>query len=418
VQLGARDTYINNTCAVTGSRQPGQEDVVGGYPCSDSGLAIAVANNTYFTPHGNASIKCGGQPTALRSVQQRYGLEKGSVAGKMPSNDELLATATRMVAAWVPLVSTPQAVSAPPQAEPCTQATKQKALYLQYDFEPPLHTSPALDISVQHEWNATSDIHRYGKNGVFAAQPIGTSDGLGGYFGSQVHGDGSDGLLFSIWDTLEPHMPAANVSACLARGAPNATWCEHKHAFALSPTCTRHCLDCGLHKGWHNTTGVQCHVPMRLADGDRLVFRLRRVVPNATFSDAQQGLGLLYLGSEWELTARHVVGGDEGAASDVVVGRMFWEGTYHGISRFGAFHEHIGCCPCDAFFESEVRTGPWVSGPMPRDVQRIGFVRKQVECQKFEVVVTPGEPGSGRPASAQISTGPGTGPSVAKLPTP
>ena len=64
---------------------------------------------------------------------------------------------------------------------PCTGATKQKALYLHYDFEPSLSASPALDIAVEHEWNSTSDLMRYGKRGVFAAQPIGTHDGLGGY---------------------------------------------------------------------------------------------------------------------------------------------------------------------------------------------------------------------------------------------
>jgi hypothetical protein len=37
--------------------------------------------------------------------------------------------------------------AAPP---PCTGATKQKALYLEYDFEPSLQASPATDISVEH----------------------------------------------------------------------------------------------------------------------------------------------------------------------------------------------------------------------------------------------------------------------------
>jgi hypothetical protein len=33
---------------------------------------------------------------------------------------------------------------------PCTAAAKQKALYLDYDFEPSLEASPATDISVEH----------------------------------------------------------------------------------------------------------------------------------------------------------------------------------------------------------------------------------------------------------------------------
>ncbi len=26
----------------------------------------------------------------------------------------------------------------------------------------------------------------------------------------------------------------------------------------------------------------------------------------------------------------------------MLVGRMFWEATFEGLTRFGAFHEHIG----------------------------------------------------------------------------
>ena len=253
------------------------------------------------------------------------------------------------------------------------------------------------------------------------------------YFGSQVVGDSSNpgGLLFSVWDKLERRVPPGRVAACLARGAPNATWCEHQHAFALSPNCHRHCLDCGLHKGWHNTTGVQCHVPMRLAAGERLRLRLRRVNANTTFDEPTQGLGLMYHGSVWELTAMRVGmrratdrggyvdnsgsedgGGDnDDARGAFVVGRMFWERTYGGISRFGAFHEHIGCCECDAFFESEVRTGPWVHAPISRAVHTIGFSRMNVSCQRYQVAIRQADPAAGQPyAAAQISTGPGTGP--------
>ena len=62
--------------------------------------------------------------------------------------------------------------------------------------------SPALDIAVSHEWNATAGLERWGKNGVYAAQPFGTADGVGGYFGSQVFGSADDdgATLFSVWD--------------------------------------------------------------------------------------------------------------------------------------------------------------------------------------------------------------------------
>ena len=248
------------------------------------------------------------------------------------------------------------------QLPPCTADTKQKALYLTYTFSPPLQHSPALDIAVEHEWNSTADLKRWGRNGVFAAQPFGMRDGPGGYFGSQVFGavDQDGGLLLSIWDRL---WPSADVPRCMAAGGPNETWCEHQHAFPLSPSCRRHCLDCGLHPGWHNTTGVQCSLPMRIVDGAAVRFRLWRSAARARLPDPL-GMGLPpYSGSKWQLTVEQPSAASSPPAQ--LVGEVFLEETYEGVSRFGAFHEHIGCVPCAAFYESEVRRGPWVRAPQP-----------------------------------------------------
>ena len=298
----------------------------------------------------------------------------------------------------------------------CTAATKQKALYLQYGFSPTLTESPATDLSVQVEWNSTSDMRRWGRNGIFAAHPIGTSDGVGGYFGSQADGNPSQGgLIFSVWDKLDEQMPERNVSACQAHGL-NKTWCSSLHAFALSPGCRRHCLDCGLHPGWKNTTGVQCSVPMRLNESDALRFRLHRTAAVATFSEPSQGLGLSYQGSEWSLEASRV--GADGAVegSPVIVGRMFWQGTFGGIDRLGAFHEHIGCTPCEAFYESELRTGPWIEAPQRRTVRRIGFAPPHVaSCRLFDVEITTSAQGT---PCAQFRTGPGAVPAPPLSPPP
>ena len=193
--LGTRDVYANNTCAVTGTRQP--TDLIGDYPCSSPvARTVVVANNTYLTHHANASVKCDNEHIiALSAVQQRYGLDAGSTSHELPSDGTLLDEAVQMVSKWADILPAAEPVSIAPMSQQCTQANKQKAIYLQYDLEPPLHVSPATDISVEHVWNATGDLRRYGTKGVFAAQPIGTSDGVGGYFGSQVHGD----ELFACW---------------------------------------------------------------------------------------------------------------------------------------------------------------------------------------------------------------------------
>jgi hypothetical protein len=286
----------------------------------------------------------------------------------------------------------------------CTAKTKQKALYLGYSFSPSLEDTPAFDIAVEQYWNATSDMRRYGKNGVFAAQPIHTSDGVSGYFGSQADGEpSSGGLLFSIWDAKRKSLPSP--ADCVTIGAPNATWCGHKHSFPLSTTCRRHCLDCGLHPGWHNTSGTQCSIQVTLSEGDRLRFRLRRMVADVTYVDHAMPAHAPYSGSEWELSATKLSGGcglsPWSGNCTLVVGRMFWEDTHSGISRFGAFHEHIGCTPCDAFYESEVRGGPWVQSPSPR-VANISFKPPTSDCELFSVELLPSK------SAAQFRTGPGS----------
>jgi hypothetical protein len=77
-------------------------------------------------------------------------------------------------------------------------------------------------------------------------------------------GAGYGTLLFSLWDAKNPD--AENCAS--GKFGPNTTWCTHKHSFPLSANCHRHCLDCGLHPGWHNTSGTQCSIdlPQGIAD--------------------------------------------------------------------------------------------------------------------------------------------------------
>merc|ERR1711871_1620267 len=208
---------------------------------------------------------------------------------------------------------------------------------------------------------------------------MGTADGVGGYFGSQSDGASTKGgLLFSIWDKKRKEK---DVNSTYCNLAPNRTWCEAKHSFPLSPNCHRHCLDCGLHPGWHNTTGTQCSLPWSISEGDAFQFRFFQSA-NGTTLDDPSGFGFMYTGSEWTLTATKL---NEKDAQPIVVGRMFFEDTFEGISSLGAFHEHIGCTPCDAFYESEVRRGPWVRSPIARNISQIGFTRKSSLCQLFDV---------------------------------
>ena len=294
-----------------------------------------------------------------------------------------------------------------PSAPNCTAAPKQKAIYLKYSFSPTLQESPATDITAETVWTSTTDLRRYGHNGIYAAHPVGTANhGVSGYFGSQVDGDPTKGgLLFSMWDRPRRNV---HVPAGFCDNKPvNHTWCMHKHAFPRSPGCHRHCLDCGLHPGWHNTTGTQCGVSMRFDQGDAIRFRMHRTAANVSLTPPGMPGGLTYRGSEWTVTAT-VTRSSSNASNtsvapfNITVGSMFFEDTFEGIGRFGAFHEHIGCTPCAAFFESEVRRGPWIAAPVARTVGSIAFhrLKPSVECQLYEVNITGVE--------AQIATGPGT----------
>ena len=89
----------------------------------------------------------------------------------------------------------------------------------------------------------------------------------------------------------------------------------------------------------------------------------------------------------------------------VVVGRQFWEGTFTGITSIGTFHEHIGCIPCDAFYESEIRRGPWIHAPVSREanVSYVNHTGPYCKLHSVEVIQRP----DGTGEAAQIRTGPG-----------
>ena len=101
------------------------------------------------------------------------------------------------------------------------------------------------------------------------------------------------------------------------------------------------------------------------------------------------GLHLAYRGSTWALKATRTNPYNSSSAAVFTVGVMFLEDAHDGVTRLGAFHEHIGCTKCDAFAESEVRVGPWVgpSDPHPRAVKAVSFRRPNASCQLFDVQV-------------------------------
>ena len=300
-----------------------------------------------------------------------------------------------------------------PAPLPCG-VTKQKSIYLSHSFEPTLEDSPATDLSLEIDWNATADMTRYGREtgsnpGIYAGNPIHTHDGISGYFGSQVHGgaNSSNGsFLFSTWDAGYGKHARPEDHNCdpLPRWAPNITWCMRRHSFPLSTNCHRNCQDCGLHPGWTNTTGTQCGVPMDIAEGDGFVMRITQTAATTTY---EYPPGHFLKGSAWQVTAQRIRrrGIPVTLGPLVTVGHQFWEGTFSGIARIGAFHEHIGCIPCDAFYESEIRRGPWIHAPVSREANVSYAENSHPYCTLHSVELLRRPDGTG--AGAQIRTGPG-----------
>ena len=175
---------------------------------------------------------------------------------------------------------------------------------------------------------------------------------------------------------------------------------------ASSPTTHASCCLCsGLHPTWTNTTGVQCVIPYTFEEQDHLRFHFVRTNTSSTY--AIPGLpGVVVNGSVWSLSAtltsqrtqqpntsqhqqqqqpntpQHQHQQQQQPTKQLLVhpdntkdqpqqnppqppkpstrvfdiGTVFLEQTFGGVTRLGAFHEHIGCTPCDAFYESEQRS--------------------------------------------------------------
>lgn len=102
--------------------------------------------------------------------------------------------------------------------------------------------------------------------------------------------------------------------------------------------------------------------------GQAFTYRLRMSNPEAE-SELD---GKTYRGAEWELSVR-----DGNGDNEFVLGRVLLEGdtANEGIDRWRNFHEHIGCTPCDAFYEKTTVQGPSIL--QPEGVHRIkrGFVQ-------------------------------------------
>ena len=227
----------------------------------------------------------------------------------------------------------------------CNSTNKEKAMYADPSFDPPLSEVGAFDVEMDVIWTNLDGLRAFGADGVFAAFPVHWhgSPSIGGYVGPQATGDDAERgpALFSLWD-----------------GAYNTS--EWQPALPLSEGCRRNCEDCD---DPNVTTGTQCSVSVPAYSGARLRLRLRRVRENVTADYA----GRSWTGDQWECTIAELVGEALRVNQTWLVGEILLTfaagGAGGGLESVSSFDEHIGCVPCGAFDVAETRAGPWVREP-------------------------------------------------------
>ena len=103
---GVGDAFYNNTC-ISGIGQYDRGSGCGSPACANHSHKVPamdvvgqvsqcdtnythLGRNRYFTPHGNASLNCGGRITPLDTVKQKFGNEVGSNRSLLPTAEEAL----------------------------------------------------------------------------------------------------------------------------------------------------------------------------------------------------------------------------------------------------------------------------------------------------------------------------------------
>jgi hypothetical protein len=375
--------------------------------CSDQPLI----NNRGKGPKGNecpfqnggndGSTKCGGNPCWMKLITAQvwnfYNLECDSAApAPTPSSGPVTEPQceTLVGASTGSSDGGDQSHGCTWCSQTCAQTNKQRSVYLQWTFDPPLTASNAFDVAHKVEWKHVSRLSEYGKNGLFQAfrffmaKPATGVKSFSGYTGPQITAT-TRTHLFSIWDTYND---PTNAERRLALPAADPGHCK------------RNCNDCGLHPGVYDTTGTQCKLDFQDGHSDASYFyRLRMSNPDASVSYND----VTYSGTEWEVT---VTTERESSRETIVVGRMLLQGdaSTSGIEVYKSFHEHIGCTSCDAFYEQTIVTGPFILEPQGIHTVTAGSVEpldSKYLCRLHREVHLGG-------LKVSLETGPGVDPGV------
>lgn len=58
---------------------------------------MVLQDNEYYTPDGEVKLGCGYNNIPLNEVQETFGVEEGSIGGKLPNEDTILEWARELL---------------------------------------------------------------------------------------------------------------------------------------------------------------------------------------------------------------------------------------------------------------------------------------------------------------------------------
>jgi hypothetical protein len=321
-------------------------------------------------------------------------------------------------------------------ANTCTEGNKQRHSNVTMLIEPALDTCNAFNLTYYINWSnvdglACSSCGGKGIKHAFEmsiATNAGDSECTGSscpiytyeaWMGPEIDGkdqaDNSDfngRHVFEIEDTVHPPS-STNCDAVNPAGRWIAMEGAHKDGDSF--TCTRICkqynslgeLNC--HCG--RTTHLRCEANMAMGTGQVFAYHIRRTNVSTSVSYDNN----TRLGSEWEVIAQDI----KNNVLPMAVGRVVLEGIgcEYGINRLKQSHQHIGCTPCDLFYESTTVTGPFITEPAGVHSVRSAATEPPVitstSCELFRTS-SYNEPGTSNAygTTLHFETGPGLWPST------
>merc|ERR1719356_783114 len=123
--------------------------------------------------------------------------------------------------------------------------------------------------------------------------------------------------------------------------------------------CKRACVGCDDYPQLSASglsTGTLCSIDVGMDNGMGFVYRIHKTKDEQSVNFD----GATYMGSEWQINIH-----DTTTGGFYVLARVILEGNaaHNGIRNFAATHQHLGCAPCDAYYQATRVTGPFILQP-------------------------------------------------------